>query len=106
MSWLDGQVFTNPAASTVLLDTGPMIPEGDQQLPTILISSTVAAVVLLQHRNAADGATLHQHALVVGANETLSLPSLGSVNAVETGQRLRCVLFTAVVGRIQVSFLT
>jgi len=106
MSWLDGQVFTNPAANTVLIDSGPSIPEGDQQLPMILISSTVAAVVLLQHRNAVDDATLHQHALVVGANQTLVVPSLGSIDAAESGQRLRCVLFTTIVGRIQVSFFT
>jgi hypothetical protein len=103
MSWLDGQVFNAPAASTVLLDTGGVIPEGEQQLPAILISSTSPAVVLLQHRNAADNATLHQHAIVLPVDQTLYLPSLGSINC-QQGERLRAVLFAAIAGRIQVSF--
>lgn len=105
MSWLDGQVFNAPAANAVLFDTGAVIPEGDQQLPAILVSSTSPAVVLLQHRNAANAVNLHQHAIVLAVDQTLYLPSLGSINC-QQGERLRAVLFAAIAGRIQVSFFT
>ena len=105
MSWLAGVVANNPAANDILLDTGPVLREGDQPLPTIVVTTTAPAQVAIQLRDSANATTLKTLALVVDANQTLVIPSLGSVNCVND-QRLRAVLVAAIVGRIQVSFLT
>lgn len=101
MSWLAGAIVNNPAANTVLIDTGP-IPEGPQGLPTILVSSEAAAIVLFQLRNAADNATLKSHAIIVPVGTTY-IQSPGNIE-VGAGERVRCVLFAAIAGRMQVSF--
>jgi hypothetical protein len=102
MSWITEGLVTNPAAGAVLADSGPL-PAGEYGLPAVLVSSEVAVILVLQHRNAANNGNVRSHAIPVAAMTPFYLPPPGN-ETFSGGERLRLVVLAAVVGRMQASF--
>ena len=104
MPWITGGLQTNPAAAAVLADTGPRSgPAGstDTILELILLASASAACgVEIQHRNAANNASVWQHAFRVAADSPLCLPLPVTI---ANGERVRVVMLTNPTGQVQAS---
>lgn len=107
MAWLSNGPIVNPGAGAVLAETGPVPAQGipGRSLPGLIASSTVAATLRIEHRNAANAANLQSQVLPVQANTPLAIPALGSVSP-DPGERIRLVVVSAVVGTVQGSLFT
>ncbi len=105
MPWFTQGRITNPAAGAVLADTGPLIG-GPNYQPQAIVSSTIAAQILIQRRNATNTANVSEQLVVCPANSTFTLPLV--VNMSETWQddeRVRLVINATINGTIQASLL-
>lgn len=91
---------TNPSTNQVLVDTGELT-EGNYLL-AVTGYSTVAAVIEVEHRNAANDATLDSQRRNIGANlnDDFYFPNKIAVGAQE---RIRVILVAGITGTIQVS---
>ena len=104
MPWITGGLQTNPAAATILADTGPRSgPAGSTEVIlelALLASSSVSCGVEIQHRNTANNTNIWQHAFRLAAD--------GCVNekicvTIANGERVRVVMLTAPTGLVQAS---
>lgn len=101
MSWYTEGEKVNPADGRVLADTG-VVDTGNNMDATLILSSTVAARVVIQHR-AAGGRGKEQQVLRIPANITTIVP-LGR-QSLDPGDRMRVIQSGALVGLIQVSII-
>ena len=94
--------LTNPAANTILADTGPM--GLGSTAPAFVICSTVASVVVLEYRDAANVANLYSQVFTVPVSSCFYYlyPTSWS-NDVDERVRLR--LNSVIVGSIQASLV-
>jgi hypothetical protein len=100
MAWYTGGILNNPAANTILADTGA-VPGGDQK---VILGADVATVCTVEWRNAANTANNAAQVIAVPANQSMDFDFRGIPFA--TGERLRVRLNTTIVGNCQVSILT
>jgi hypothetical protein len=100
--WATAGVQTNPAINAILADTGALTP-GGQTGVTVILGGSVAFIVTLEHRNAANDANVNTQVLAAAANDpfTVSLPGIDFAS----GERIRIRLNAAVTGSIQASLL-
>lgn len=89
--WYTEGPQTNPAANTVLADTGPIGP--GTYLFDVVVSAGAAVDVAFQHRNAANNATIKQHEFYLAAKDkaqfVFEVP-------LASGERVRIITLTAV----------
>ena len=103
MPWQTNGRITNPAASQVLADTGP-VAEVQGMSPQVIASSTVGVGVILEHRDAANAATLKSHIFPLSANSSFEMNWDGYFD-VQAGERLRLVTSAAATGSVQGSLV-
>jgi len=97
--WISGDLLTNPTDTTVLVDSGPL--NQGLYLFAAFGSGSVAFVYDIQHRNAANNASLSvQRRRAIAGNEDTLLPSRISLRE---GERVRLVLVGNVTGDVQMS---
>lgn len=104
-SWFSAGRLTNPAAGAVLADTGPFSTGVGSLAVQAVVSSTVLAQVLLQHRDVANTTTLSEQLFVVPANSTYNLPLESALQGLQAGERFRLVLNAGITGTIQGSLI-
>ncbi len=90
MPWTTQGEITNPAASQVLADTGPL-PPGTTYQPQIVVSTTANMRFLLERRNPANSASVQSHAFRLAANQTFDLGLLGNLDPWTDGERIRII---------------
>jgi hypothetical protein len=103
MAWVTAGILNNPAANTILADTGALASAGSATIQVIL-GADIAAVATLEHRNAANSANINAQVIATGANQAFiaEFPNLSwAVN-----ERFRVRLNNAIVGNAQASIFT
>jgi hypothetical protein len=99
--WESGLIYTDPADGQVLVDSGSL--EAGSYLIGGMGAGSAAWVYDIQHRNAANTATLDsQRRRPAAGNEDFLLPNKIPVGP---GERVRLVLVGAVTGQIQMSLV-
>lgn len=93
-----GSVLTNPADTTVIVDTGQL--EEGNYLFGFIMESSVAANVDVQHRNAANSANVDFMRIRISDAGT-EYPLFPSKIKIETNQRIRLVMSGGITGEIQ-----
>ena len=93
-----GNVQTNPVATTVLTDTG-QLPAGEYLFGLILYT-TVAAVIDIQHRNAGNSANIDFIRINIATAGT-EYPLFPSKITIAQNERIRIYLPTGITGDIQ-----
>jgi hypothetical protein len=99
MTWTTGGILTNPATDAIVADTGAYV--GGQTQITAVIASTVASILIVEHRNAANTANINSQAVIVSANETYVLQIPGV--SLAPNERFRVRLFAGITGSLQAS---
>jgi hypothetical protein len=102
MGWFSAGPLTNPIIDTILADTGPA-PANSADVD-IIVASTVAAVVMIELRNAANTLNVSSQTIPVPLNGIVSV-TLPDINWA-TNERLRVRLTAAVVGQVHCSILS
>jgi hypothetical protein len=102
MGWFSAGPLTNPAIDTILADTGAA--PANSATVTIVVASTVAAVAMIEKRNAANTANVSSQVVPVTANGLVPV-TLPDINWVDN-ERLRVRLTAAITGQIQCSILS
>ncbi len=99
MTWVTGGILTNPATDAIIVDTGAYV--GGQTAVTCVIASTVAAIIILEYRNAANTLNLNSQAIIIPANTTFDLTVPGV--SLNVNERFRARLFAGITGSLQAS---
>lgn len=99
MPWRTEGRKTNPAAGTLLADTGPL-QGGVSYSPQLVVSSTVILQVRMEHRDAENLNTLQEHTFLVPANSSFQFSVWGYFDILE-GQRVRLTVGANVTGTAQ-----
>jgi hypothetical protein len=97
--WVGGTVFTNPAANTVLADSGAVTaaaPDGTTYEYQVVASSTVAAQIQVQHRDAANASTVESFDVFLPAG-VVTFPVQVTL---KSNERVRVVLVSGITGSI------
>jgi hypothetical protein len=102
MGWFSAGPLTNPAIDTILADTGAA--PANSATVNIVVASTVAAVAMIEKRNAANTVNVSSQVVPVTANGIVSV-KLPDINWVDN-ERLRVRLTAAITGQIQCSILS
>lgn len=98
-AWFTEGKKSSPSDNTLLADSGALTAQEWQV--TILISSTIAAKVRIQHRNAANTGNIAQHEVSVGGSAPYNTPILRI--QVADNERIRVVTEGVILGDVQAS---
>jgi hypothetical protein len=98
MAWKTEGAQVNPAAGTVLADSGPKDGAGSLAID-IIASASVVAFLLVQHRNATNTATIREFQMRLLANGTFAA-TLGN-EEMEDQERIRIVMGALALGQVQ-----
>lgn len=101
----EAQTFTNPGAGDVLWDSGAASTEMDI-LFCVDATASVAATLLVQHRNAANSANLEEFRvpLAAGAHERFCVDNANiSAVTLADSERVRVVNSAAALGNVSLS---
>jgi hypothetical protein len=103
--WVGGSAFTNPTSGTVLADTGA-VSSASPSVGTIyeygvVASSTVAAQLLIEHRDATDASTVESFNVFLPAGVVAFFVPVRLVQ----NERVRVVLVSGITGSISVALL-
>jgi hypothetical protein len=103
MAWFTSGVLVNPAIDAILADTGPAAA-GEQSSVKVIIGGSIALIVALEYRNAANTVNVNSQIIssLTNAVEEVELPGLNY----QTGERFRLRLVAAVVGSVQGSIFS
>lgn len=96
------QTFTVGGAGTVLSDSGPITGDAVHEMQWIIAAAQVQAVVVLQHRNAANDTTLTSQILPLSAFSQFTIPMVIKISMLD-GERLRIILNNNITGSVQAS---
>lgn len=101
--WFDSGVVSAPGTGAVLVDMGPE-DDGDNFSGCIDMTASVAATFELQHRNAANNATLHSQRYPISLGGVEHYCWTNAPIAIADDERIRLVnVNTILVGTVQVS---
>ena len=100
MAWATAGVQINPATDAILADTGALSPGGTTNI-TIVIGGSVAFIVTVEHRNAANSANVTSQVIAAAANTPYDVIFPGVIFA--SGERIRVRLTAGVTGSVQAS---
>jgi H+/Cl- antiporter ClcA len=100
--WYSEGELTDPADGAVLADTGK-IDSGNNTLLTVLVTASVAAAVMIVHRDAANTGTVIKQIVRVVPNDTKVVP-LG-VQPLGLGERFQVLASGVTVGAVQASII-
>lgn len=101
--WVSGSV-TGPSGGSVIVDTGTLAGPAARAM-CVTVSAVDEATFLLQHRDAANSANVHEQSLVITkAGGTVSLCVSDAIaGTLADGERLRVTVSAAVSGPVQAS---
>lgn len=104
-NWYTAGIQTNPAANAIIADTGPLaFPNSGNGSGTmnftVIVSSTVAAIIHVEIRDAANTAVVRSQAFMVPANTTFQSVKNIAI-PLDGGERLRLRMNGAVTGSVQ-----
>jgi hypothetical protein len=103
MPWTSSGRLTNPIAGQIALDSGAL-PLGTRRI-VVVMSCSVDVATELQHRDAANAATLNSQVLSCKAFDTVSIEiPMGLNNA--ANERYRIENISAIAGVLSVSVFT
>jgi hypothetical protein len=94
-----GSVLTNPADTTVIIDTG-QLEKGNYLLGFIIETSAAGAAVDIQHRNAANSANIDFVRIRI-PNVGTEYPLFPSKIKIDTNERIRLTMSGGITGEIQ-----
>lgn len=100
--WNSGTRTVNPAAGTVLVDSGQIPNDQAMSACYIIMTSTVACFFVVERRNAANTATVTDQAVACQANSTCTLNFQIPIDFLQN-ERLRVIINGAVTGTVQAS---
>lgn len=104
MPWITGGLQTNPAAATILADTGARSgPAGSTEVILelrLLASASASCGIEIQHRNAANTTNVWQHAFRLAADSVVNTEIPVTIT---NGERVRVVMLTNPTGLVQAS---
>jgi hypothetical protein len=104
MSWYTEGAKSNPAANTVLADTGALT--GGNKTIIVLADCNVAADVTIEHRNDSNTSTIESQQISILANGTISITLPYGTLTFATDERLRVIVkSTITLGTAQASIL-
>jgi len=108
--WYSEGIKTNPIAGDLLADTGALSLADNLRSPNktfkVMVSGTILARVEIQHRNAANSATLATQLLTVLADsQYLWDPTISGITLAES-ERIRVVMFANALGSVSASIFT
>ena len=98
--WATQGQMVNPAAGTVLADTGPI---GGLSSYTIIIATTAQVITIIAHRNATNTADVISQ--VIPAQTGLTPPMVFPIDVVPGGRVVVRLGISALVGTIQAAIL-
>lgn len=98
-AWYTSNIITNPTANQIIADTGA-IGDGFGHDFDVCVSSTVAAAIVVEWRDAANAANVFAHIIPVPANGFACFTSRGSLTF-QTSERVRLRMNAAVTGSVQ-----
>jgi hypothetical protein len=101
-TWVAGGLTVNPLANDVIVDTGAL-SVGDY-LFEFFIDSTVATRLIIEHRNAANGATLKSKEIPVAADSLVQIV-LGNEFSLVDNERVRAIMKSSITGTVQGSII-
>jgi len=95
--WFSNGPLTNPAANAILADTGPYSVGGPSSIciRSMVVASTVTAIIILEHRDATNTSTVHSQGMPVPANSSMIYPSICVI--LSDQERIRIRLNTGTV---------
>ena len=93
-----GSFVTNPVDNTVLADTGSLV-EGNY-LFGFITTSSIAATVLLQHRDSLNASNIDAIKIIIAAAGT-DYPLFPSKVYINKNERIRIVMSGGIIGEIQ-----
>lgn len=100
-AWYDGAA-TNPGANTVIVDTGALSSNLGTVTVQVVVNANITATFLIQHRNAANDANLHEQEVTIIANAPFTFG--GFTRIFQDDERLRVLNKGAIVlGRVSAS---
>jgi len=102
MAWATAGIQTNPATDAILADSGAL--PGGVGAVTVVIGGSVAFIVTVEHRDAANTANVKTQVLAAGANDPFSV-ELPGINFAAS-ERIRVRLNAGVTGSVQASLFT
>lgn len=102
MAWYSEGEKSNPADGDLLATTGKL-PFGNNVPVTVVVSATVAAVVLLRYRDAAGSTNKQVQTIRVLANDTKVIP-LGT-HPINVDEALQVVSSGVTLGLVQASIV-
>ncbi len=96
----DGGTSINPAALTVLVDTGPIVGQQGQLWFYAIIGANVPVDFRIEWRNAADAATVAAWTILVGGPSAVPFAFELNLEDMQVNERIRIVNVGAVVGTV------
>ena len=101
--WTSGGVTVNPLANDVIVSTGAL--NAGDYLFQIMLNASVAAMFIIEHRNAADSSTLDSIEVPLGADQYIQ-PIFGNKIILAQSERVRVIIKTGVTGNVQGSIFS
>jgi hypothetical protein len=98
-TWASAGLLTNQLANAIVADTGPATQDGARKW-YVSCSSSVAAILVVEHRDAANATNLHAQGFFVPANGTVTIGPEAINVVVLTSERLRVRLNTGITGSL------
>lgn len=95
---LSGNLLTNPIDGTILIDTGEL--SGGSYYFGFIITSSVAAVVDIQHRDTANANNITLNRIRLASAGT-DYPLFPNKISIDQHERIRLALFGGITGEIQ-----
>lgn len=101
--WTSGGVTVNPIANDVIVSTGAL--DAGDYLFQIMLNASVASRFIIEHRNAADSATLDSIEVPLGIDQFIQ-PIFGNKISLAQSERIRVIIKTGVTGNVQGSIFS
>jgi hypothetical protein len=100
--WYSEGIKINPAANTLLADTGTVDTDLTGEI-RLLVASTAVGAVVLQHMDTANLVVLHSQIFPLIANGVLELNPI--VDLLQ-GERIRIIANALITGQVQCSMMS
>jgi hypothetical protein len=98
-AWYTSNIITNPTVNQIIADTGA-IGDGYGHDFDVCVSSTVAAAIVVEWRDASNTTNVFAHIIPIPANGFACFTSRGSLTF-QANERVRLRMNAAVTGSVQ-----
>lgn len=101
-SWVAGGLTVNPSTNDVIVDTGALA--AGPYVFEFLLDSTVDTRLIIEHRNAANSATLKSKEVPLATNSWVQIVLGNDLDLLEN-ERLRAIMKAGITGTVQGSII-